>query len=164
MAKSCYTYRDTNVKRTGTVTVVDGVLSLTEKQFKKLDEQFKEVATTYQTAIDPQPVQTITYGAYGQMTTEITGWTTEKSYSATSYSKCNPEDNYNAKTGLIVASRKTESKLLYKAAADLTNLRKSLETLLETVKDMEDKTLFKLGKNTLSLAKIQNETEVKHNG
>ena len=157
MAKSYYAYRDENVKRVGTVTVVDGALTLTDKGFNELQDKFDELACKMEQVTRPQPVnQYIVIGKKGvKVEEQQIGECTGAIFKARAYSKCDSTDTYNAKTGLVIASRKVEEKLNRRALKDITALRQSLEELLTLVKSMEDSVDYKVGKLTLDLAKYQ---------
>ena len=100
MAKNCGVYKDKEVKRFNQVTVVKGETHLKGNMFDELTKAYLEL-------------EEASYFPYARETT--------------GRSKCDPEDTYDAKTGLIVASRKAELKGNKYLLKDITTLRRAAQ-------------------------------------
>ena len=157
MTKSYYAYHDEKVTRVGTVTMVDGSLKLTDKAFNELQDKFYDLCDKMEQVTNPMPIMNYTIAGAEIIDETQIDEVTDTVYYATSYSKCDPTDDYNSKTGLIVASRKTEEKLTRRALKDVTELKDSLRNLLTLVETIEDKLAFANGKLVLDLVRFKKE-------
>ena len=125
MPRNHFVYKDKEVKRFNHVTVVKGEAKIKESTVSELTELENKI-------------QLISCELWARP--EVTG-----------RAKCSPEDTFNEKTGLIVASRKAElkaAKLYLKTVDELIVLT---ERYLELLRSMEDNIDYKTGKLTLDL-------------
>jgi hypothetical protein len=124
--KNYFVYKDEEVKRFNHVTVVKGSFKLKNSAETLLDEKFINLNALHNCVV------------YSNKEKE-------------GRSKCDPKDTYNAKTGLIIASRKAELKANKETLSWVTEARKAAEEYLELLKDIEDKLDYKVGKTELDL-------------
>lgn len=125
MPKNHLVYKDTEVKRFNHVTVVKGRANIKASTLRELSELENKI----------QDIRCVLWSE-----PEVTG-----------RAKCSPEDTFNEKTGLVVASRKAElksAKYYLKAVDELIVLT---ERYLELLRSIEDNIDYKVGKLTLDL-------------
>ena len=130
--RNYYSYKDLNVETLNNLqTRVDGILTIDKYERNRLSVLQHNLEEVY--------------------------YKLPSAYLESAKSTCCEEDTYNAKKGLVVASRKAELKTMNRALKDVANLRRALEKELELVKDIEDKLDFKALRLSLELVKINRE-------
>lgn len=75
--------------------------------------------------------------------------------------KCDADDTFDTKKGLIVASRKAELKATIKICKEVTKLRQEVEELYRFLLDIEDKIDYKAGRLSLDLVEMRCDTPIK---
>ena len=125
MPRNHFVYKDKEVKRFNHVTVVKGGAKIKESTLNELTELENKI-------------QDISYALWAD--TETTG-----------RAKCSPEDEFNEKIGLVVASRKAELKAAKQYLKAVDELIVLTERYLELLRSMEDNIDYKVGKLTLDL-------------
>jgi len=125
MSRNHLVYKDTDVKRFNHVTVVKGVSYLKTHTLQEVVNKKEKLNDLLEPLYEWE---------------ETTG-----------RSKCAPEDTYNEKHGLVVASRKAELKANRHYLTKVTEARRAAEDLLKLLKDIEDKVDFKAGMISLNL-------------
>ncbi len=126
-----FVYKDKEVKRFNHVTVVEGSSGIKLSTVHYLDALSMDISDTL--------------------------WHLSGSKETTGRSKCAPEDNYDEKKGLIVASRKAELKAVKHYLKKVDELKRTLEKMTDLVNDMEDQLDFKMV--NLSLELVRNARE-----
>lgn len=122
-----FVYKDKDVKRFNHVTVVEGSSHMKESTIHYLDVLAMDISGTL--------------------------WHLGSCKETTGRSKCAPEDKYDEKKGLIVASRKAELKAVKRYLSQVDKLKKNLEKMTDLVHDIEDQLDFKMVRLSLELVR-----------
>ena len=122
-----FVYKDKEVKRFNHVTVVEGESVIKSSTTNELDYYLTKM--------------------------EDLVWELRYNEQFTGRSKCAPEDKYDEKKGLIVASRKAELKAVKHQLTKVDELKRTLEKMTDLVHDMEDQLDFKMGRLSLELVR-----------
>ena len=126
MPKNRYAYKDKDVKTFNKkVTVVKGEMKIKDSAMDDLNRFDSMICISYYALLE---------------TVEATG-----------KSKCSPEDTYDEKTGLIVASRKAELKATKVKLKQVDRAIKIAEQYLEYLRELEDKLDYKVVKLSVDL-------------
>lgn len=139
MSKKNYSYQDVDVTYSGNVTVVNGELHLSTKLTNKLLNALGKLGLEFNNVVDPQNISDIVMTDEGDiLDEEILGQYSAKHYSSNGYSRCHADDKYDAKTGLIIASRKAELKVLKEALRDMTELETAAYEFLKVTSESSE--------------------------
>ena len=122
-----FVYKDKKVKKFNHVTVVEGDAEIKESTVQELDDLDMKIASSLWMLSNPEAV--------------------------IARSKCSPEDTYDEKKGLIVASRKAELKSVKRYLNRVTELKKYVQQLLTLTQDIEDQLDFKMVRLSLDLVR-----------
>ena len=122
-----FVYKDKEVKRFNHVTVVEGSSHMKESTIHYLNTLSADISDLL--------------------------WSLDDYEETTGRSKCAPEDTYDEKKGLIVASRKAELKAVKRYLSKVDELKKNLEKITDLVNDIEDQLDFKMVRLSLELVR-----------
>ena len=160
MSKRNYSYQDIDVTFSGNITVVNGELHLSKKLTNKLLKSLDKIELEFNNVVDPQNISDIVITDDGDiLDEEILGQYSAKHYINNGYSRCHADDQYNMQTGLIVASRKAELKVLKEALRDMTELETAAYEFLKVTSESSEALKNRISKIETYLDSITNSTK-----